>query len=141
MWFLAGLGAFLIAQLASAAVFWSDRAASVLARPVLVLPELGAFMALLAVLWAHLGTLRLPVTLYAVVIVAMAVLATGVNREVALGAALFVVSDALIARNSLAGLLRVSAPGFWVMATYLAAQGLIASGVVRRSRSGADRPD
>lgn len=135
-WFLTGLGAFLVAQLTYATAFWPDRRASVLARPALALPYLGVLVALLAVLWDHLGALRLPVVLYAVVIVAMAVLATGVNRAVAIGAALFVVSDALIALNTLAGLLRLPAHGFWVMVTYLAAQALIAEGISRRSPAG-----
>lgn len=131
-WFLAGLGAFLVAQLCYAAAFWPDRAHSVLARPVLLLPYLGVLVGLPAVLWEELGSLRLPVVLYAVAIIAMAVLATGVSRVVALGAALFVISDALIAVNTLGGLLRLPAHGFWVMATYLAAQALIAWGMSRR---------
>lgn len=128
-WFLAGLGAFLLAQLTYAVTFWPARAHSVLARPVLTLPYLAVLIGLLAVLWGELGALRLPVTVYAVVIVTMAVLATGIDRIVGLGAALFVLSDALIALDTVAGLVRLPAHGFWVMLTYLAAQVLIAAGV------------
>jgi len=134
-WFLAGLGAFLIAQLTYSVAFWPSRADSVLSRPLLILPYLAVLVGLLVVLWDHLGDLRLPVTVYAVVIVGMAVLATGVNRTVAVGAVLFVVSDALIALDSVAGLVRLPAHGFWVMLTYLAAQLLIALGVVSAVRA------
>jgi uncharacterized membrane protein YhhN len=123
-WFLAGLGAFLIAQLTYSIAFWPSRGDSVLARPLLAVPYVLVLVGLLAVLWNHLGDLRLPVTVYAFVIVAMAVLATGVNRTVAAGAVLFVVSDALIALDSVAGLVRLPAHGFWVMLTYLAAVGV-----------------
>jgi uncharacterized membrane protein YhhN len=109
--------------------FWPSRADSVLSRPLLALPYLAVLVGLLVVLWDHLGDLRLPVSVYAAVIVAMAVLATGVNRTVAVGAVLFVASDALIALDSVAGLVRLPAHGFWVMLTYLGAQALIARGV------------
>lgn len=133
-WFLAGLAAFLIAQLTYSVAFWPSRGDSVLARPVRVLPYLAVLAGLLVVLWDHLGDLRAPVTVYAVVIVGMAVLATGINSVVAVGAALFVVSDALIALNSLASIVRLPAHGFWVMSTYLAAQTLIAMGVATAVR-------
>jgi uncharacterized membrane protein YhhN len=135
MWFLAGLGAFLVAQLAYAIAFWPARADSVLSRPLLALPYLAVLVGLLVVLWDHLGDLRLPVSVYAVVIVTMAVLATGINRTVATGAALFVVSDALIALDAVAGLVRLPAHDFWVMLTYLAAQLLIAAGVASAIRA------
>lgn len=134
-WFLAGLGAFLVAQLTYAVAFWPSRADSVLARPLLVLPYLAVLVGLLATLWGDLGDLRLPVSVYAVVIVTMAVLATGIDRTVATGAALFVISDALIALDSVAGLVRLPTHGFWVMLTYLAAQLLIAAGVASAVRT------
>lgn len=134
-WFLLGLGAFLVAQLTYAAAFLPYREHSLLARPVTALPYGVVLVGLLAVLWSDLGDLRLPVIVYAVVIVSMAVLATGLNRATALGAGLFVLSDALIALNALTGTLSLPAHGFWVMLTYLAAQGLLAQGI----RAGAIR--
>lgn len=139
-WFLAGLGMFLLAQLAYATAFWPHRREAVLTRPPLLLPYLVALIGLLGVLWPGLEDLRVPVTVYAVVIVTMAVLATGLGPTVAVGAALFVVSDALIALGSLTGLLRLPAHGFWVMATYLAAQAAIARGV-RDRLAGSDPAD
>jgi uncharacterized membrane protein YhhN len=128
-WFLVGLAAFLVAQLTYAAAFWPFRRYSVLSRPVTVLPYAVVLIGLLALLWGDLGDLRLPVTVYAVVIVSMAVLATGLNRATAIGAGLFVLSDALIALNSLTGVLELPVHGFWVMLTYLAAQALLAQGL------------
>lgn len=134
-WFLAGLGAFLVAQLTYAVAFWPSRRDSVLARPLLTLPYLAVLAGLLAALWGDLGDLRVPVTVYAVVIVTMAMLATGIDRLVGVGAALFVASDALIALDTLAGAVRLPVHGFWVMLTYLAAQLLIATGVASTVRT------
>ncbi len=128
-WFLLGLAAFLVAQLTYAAAFWPFRDTSLLARPVTALPYAVVLVGLLGVLWGDLGELRIPVTVYATVIVAMAVLATGLNRATAIGAGLFVVSDALIALETLTGTLSLPAHGFWVMLTYLTAQGLLAQGI------------
>lgn len=128
-WFLLGLGAFLVAQLTYATAFWPFRTQSLLARPVTALPYGVVLVGLLVVLWGDLGDLRIPVIVYATVIVSMAVLATGLNRATAIGAGLFVVSDALIALHSLTGTLRLPAHGFWVMLTYLAAQALLAQGI------------
>lgn len=135
-WFLLGLGAFLVAQLSYAAAFWPFRTTSVLARPVTALPYAVVLVGLLGVLWGDLGQLRIPVTVYATVIVGMAVLATGLNRATAIGAGLFVASDALIALNTLTGTLSLPAHGFWVMATYLAAQALLARGIQAGARHG-----
>jgi uncharacterized membrane protein YhhN len=135
VWFLAGLGAFLVAQLTYAVAFWPARADSVLSRPLLALPYLAVLVGLLVLLWSDLGDLRLPVSVYAVVIVTMAVLATGINRTVAAGAALFVLSDALIALDTVAGLVQLPAHDFWVMLTYLAAQLLITVGVASAIRA------
>jgi uncharacterized membrane protein YhhN len=128
-WFLVGLGAFLLAQLTYAVAFWPWRRTSVLHRPRPLLGYLLVLVGLLTTLWSDLGDLRIPVTVYACVIIAMAVLATGLGRTVALGAALFVLSDALIALGSVTDLLDLPRHGFWVMATYLAAQALLAWGV------------
>ncbi len=93
-----------------------------------------------AALWAvvnlllgpQLGELRLPVLVYSAAICAMASLAVGVGARVGVGAALFVVSDALIAVGE-AGL-DLPAGAALVMPTYLAGQYLIATGWARRVR-------
>ena len=54
----------------------------------------------------------------------------GVNLPTAIGGALFLVSDGLIALNAFAEGFDLPGQGFWVMATYLAAQSLIVVGVL-----------
>lgn len=135
-WFLVGLGAFLVAQVAYAIGFSRDLRRSVVRRrPLLVLPYLALVVALVVWLAPHLGDLLVPVTVYAAVIGVMAVLATGVSPVVGVGALLFVASDALLAATSLAGRLVLPMSGLWVMGTYLAGQALIAIGVAARARA------
>ena len=128
-WFLAGLGAFLLAQLTYAVAFWPYRSRSVVTRPLATAPYVLGLVVLLAALWGELGEMRLPVIAYALAIITMAILATGLGSTVAIGAILFVVSDTLIAVDSVTDLYRLPAHGFWVMLTYLLAQALIARGV------------
>jgi uncharacterized membrane protein YhhN len=70
---------------------------------------------------------------YAVLITVMAVLATGVHRLTALGAVLFLVSDALIALEAFVADWRLPGQSAWVMATYGLAQLLIVLGVLARA--------
>ncbi|MFP4149220.1 MAG: lysoplasmalogenase [Nitriliruptoraceae bacterium] len=140
-WFLLGLGAFLLAQLTYAGAFWPYRQHSLLATPVRVLPYLVLLVGLPAVLWGDLGALRVPVAVYATVIVSMAVLATGLNRATGIGAGLFVLSDALIAAGSVTAALRLPVHDLWVMLTYLAAQGLLAQGIRAGALRGPQRRD
>jgi uncharacterized membrane protein YhhN len=135
-WFLVGLAAFLAAQVAYAVGFSRDLRRSVVRRrPLLVLPYAAIVVALVAWLAPDLGELLVPVTVYAVAIGVMAVLATGVSPVVAVGALLFVVSDALLAATTVAGRLDLPMSGVWVMGTYLAGQALIAIGVAARARA------
>lgn len=131
--FLAMVGFFLLAQLVYAAAFWPLWRRSVLHRPILLAPYVLA-AGLIAALCAPAAGAMLPVVVvYAVAIVAMAVLATGLGRLAGLGAALFVVSDSLIALSTF-GVLTVPGHGFWVMSTYIAAQALIAAAAVRHEQ-------
>lgn len=93
-----------------------------------------------AVLWIavnlalgpELGELRLPVLVYSAAICAMAALAVGVGARVGIGAALFVVSDALIGAGE-AGV-DFTGRSALIMPTYLAGQYLIATGWARAAR-------
>ncbi|MFU8873966.1 lysoplasmalogenase family protein [Micromonospora sp. SL4-19] len=120
--FLAGMGCFLVTQLAFLTAFVRHR------RPPT--PAVLAYVALWAVanalLWGALGPLRLPVLGYSLALSLMAAAATGVSRRVAVGGALFLGSDLLIGLGA-AG---VQAPGhgLLVMATYIAALLLITTG-------------
>ena len=104
-WFVTGLIAFLLAHVAFIALFWPlfDVAHLTGGRNPLWLlfacaPAWGCI--LFYRLWGRLGALRFPTMLYAVVIAAMTMLATGLGRPFAsatIGAVLFAVSDSLLA--------------------------------------------
>jgi uncharacterized membrane protein YhhN len=77
-------------------------------------------------LWPSLGALRVPILVYSLALSAMAAAAAGVSRVVALGAALFLLSDLLIGL----GAADLDFPGrdLIVMTTYIAALLLITTG-------------
>lgn len=128
-WFVPGMGAFAAAHACYITALARDGAArgvrSRIAAGYAVL-----WAVLIAVLWRRLGSLRVPVAAYSLLLVSMAVLASGRNREAAAGGALFVVSDALIACG-LAGIEAVPHRESAVMPTYVAAQFLLAAGFLR----------
>lgn len=142
--FLTLVGMFLIAQIVYIVAFWPSRRRSVAARPlgpVWLLPYLGLFALLLVLCAPHAGTLLVPVVLYGVALMTMAVLATGLGVLAGIGGAVFFVSDGLIAVRSLAGI-SLPAHDFLIMSTYIAAQILIVLAVVRAvtPRAGSQRP-
>lgn len=139
-WFLAGLGGFALAQVVYVVAFLPLARAGVLReRPAVLAPYALAWVGLVVLLQPRIEEMFLPVAVYGLLLVGMAALAVGVHRWVAVGAVLFVISDAAIALDSLAGL-ELPASGAIVMGTYTAAQGLIATGCVRREREPADAP-
>ena len=85
-----------------------------------------------ALLLPHAGNLAGPVAVYAVVLAAMATCAVTVHPLAAVGGALFVVSDALIAFQQFWPSYQVPGHGAWVMATYISAQALLVLGTGRR---------
>lgn len=130
--FLVGMGCFLVTQLAFGTAFvrhGRPRVGAVVAYPVL-------WAGANALLWGTLGPLRLPVLGYSLALSLMAAAAAGVSRRVALGGALFLVSDLLIGLGA-AGL-RLPAQGMLVMATYAAALLLITTGWARAVSSGVE---
>lgn len=89
------------------------------------------WVALLVILASHIGSLLVPVAAYGLILGAMGAIALSCHRYIALGGALFVVSDSILALNKFL-------PGFelWhvhviIMLSYLAAQGLIGFGIIR----------
>lgn len=131
--FVPGLASFLLAHLAYLAAFSSG--VPIGAAPALLVPFLVVMTALLRVLWSGLGRYRLPVLFYSAAIVLMVGQAWGRNRLLpgpgamlaAVGAALFMVSDGILALN------RFRRPfpeaQLLVMSSYVAAQALIALSV------------
>lgn len=127
--FLVGLGFFLLAHVAYIVLFLRRLRMRRL-RPV-ALVYLAWWVALVVVLAPHLGALLVPVAVYGLVLGSMGAIGLSCNRWIAIGGALFVISDTLLGLNRFL-------PGFelWqvhtiIMLTYLAAQGLIAYGAIR----------
>lgn len=143
--FLVLVGFFLLAQVTYIAAFLPYRARSVLhvRRPLLLL-YVAAVAGLVAACAPGAGGMLVPVLVYGACLGTMAVLATGVNLPTAVGGATFLVSDGLIALDAFASGFDLPGQDFWVMATYITAQVLIASGVLledRRSQAHPTQPD
>jgi uncharacterized membrane protein YhhN len=94
----------------------------------------------LAALWPGLPTeLRIPVAGYSLLLTSMAYRATALGLLAGTGGALFLLSDSLIA-TGVAGLPQLPRPDFWIMLTYLAAQWLLAKGVLAAARTAVPPP-
>ncbi|WP_235737680.1 lysoplasmalogenase [Nocardioides alcanivorans] len=137
--FLLMVGGFLLAQLCYAVAFWPHRDRSVLSRPLLVAPYVVGFVALLALLAPEAGSLLPAVLIYAVALVTMGVLSTGLGRLAGVGGLLFMLSDTLIAFSALRDW-SLPGHGFWVMSTYLLAQLFLVVGVINARQSTTGRP-
>lgn len=129
--FLPGLISFLLAHLA---YLWAFTRVTRLAAKPLVFVGYGLLAAvILSQLWPGVpGALRAPVVAYVLCLAGMAAQAAVVWRSgstrgavLALGGALFMTSDALLATNKFAVALPLS--NLWILATYWAAQWCIAS--------------
>jgi uncharacterized membrane protein YhhN len=131
--FVPGLAAFLLAHLAYLVAFASG--VPVGTAPVLILPLLATGTLLLRLLWPGLGRFRGPVLAYTVAILLMVWQAWGRNRVApsegaslaAAGAALFMMSDAILALNRFRR--PWSGAQIAIMTSYVAAQALIALSV------------
>lgn len=133
--FLLMVGGFLLAQVAYAVAFAPDVRRSVVhRRPALLVPYGLALVALVGLCAPSAGALLVPVAVYGGVLVAMAVLATGVSRLAGAAGAVFVVSDGLIALEAFVPGWQLPGQDVAVMATYLVAQALLAVALVRRNR-------
>lgn len=129
--FLVGLGFFLLAHVAYIVLFLRKLRTRRL-RPV-ALVYLAWWVALVVVLAPHLGSLLIPVAVYGLVLGAMGAIGLSCNRWIAIGGALFVVSDTLLGLNRFLPGFELGQVGTAIMLTYLAAQGLIAFGAIRMS--------
>lgn len=132
--FIAGMACFAAAHACYVTLFVRRGAAGVVRRRwALVAAYLVVWLVLVVVLWPHLGALQVPVAAYSLLLTATATLSAGLGWRAGLGGALFFVSDGLLAFG-LADLPRPPGPDILIMATYIAAQYLIADGVLRRTR-------
>lgn len=130
--FMAGLGAFLAAHLAYIPLFWSAGGGLPEGWRLALAAALIVHAALFARwLWPHLGPMRAPVAAYVAALGLMAVAATTAPAALwplPIGAALFVVSDSVLAAETFVFANRPrrwTAPAIW--ASYYAAQVLIAA--------------
>ncbi|MEN8234033.1 MAG: lysoplasmalogenase [Actinomycetota bacterium] len=135
------LAAFLVSHLIYIVAFTGVSRA---AKPLLAIPYLAIGIGLTISLSESAGDLLIPVAIYALVISVMGWRAAAlvgecdaaVSYPFAVGAALFILSDALLAINRFHG--DLPAADWLIMVPYLAAQGLIALGAVRH-QTGAHR--
>lgn len=131
LFFILGIAGFLGAQICYIAGFRAFIGLGPLRdKPWLAAPYVAVGLGLLVILAPDLGVLLVPVTIYAAALVTMAVLAIGVSPATGTGAALFLLSDSLIALTGLSDVLPESA-GDAIMPTYVVGQLLIVLGVLQ----------
>lgn len=132
--FLAGMGSFAAAHICFVTMFVKLGALADRRRTVILALAYGAAWAvMISQLWPGLGELRLPVAVYSLLLASTAVSSAGLGWRTGLGGALFLLSDTLIATD-LAEWQSLPGHGFWIMATYIAAQYLLAEGTIRATR-------
>ncbi|MFF2139576.1 lysoplasmalogenase [Streptomyces sp. NPDC058193] len=121
--FLAGMGLFAAGHVCYLLLF--GRAP---VRPVTGLVYAVVLVVFVVLLWPGLpGGMRVPLTGYSLLLTAMAWRAGVLGRYAALGGALFLFSDALIA-TGIAEWPQLPAHNFWIMLTYIAGQYLLTRG-------------
>jgi len=139
VFFIAGLSCFLITHIFYIIYFLGIRSATVSLlkkQPLLLLLVCGYGITLIWFLFPQLGSLLIPVTVYALVICTMLLCSLQVyfkvnkpaNDMFVFGAMLFVLSDSLLAINKFLEPLPYS--GISIMLTYCAAQYFIVSGYI-----------
>ncbi|MGW6396586.1 lysoplasmalogenase [Streptomyces sp. NPDC055134] len=127
--FLAGMGSFAAGHVCYLVLF--KRAGTPRARGVQLAAAYGiALVTTVALLWPDLpADMRGPVAGYSLLLTAMAYGSSRMGRTAGWGGALFLLSDTLIA-TGVADWPQLPRPDFWVMLTYVAAQYLLARGVL-----------
>lgn len=148
LFFMLGLGSFLIAHVCYILAYMQHRNESeglVLNGPQKIrfaFPIVLAGTGLITVLYPHLGDLKIPVILYAIVLIVMVL--QGLFRygftssssfwSVFVGAVIFMISDSLIAINKF--LTAVPLAGLAIMSTYMLAQFLLINGLLAHKNKG-----
>jgi len=129
--FSAGLGAFLAAHLCYIAALSKRRSGGIRRAPALAASYVLVWLGLNFLLWSRSGRLRWPVVIYAstLLVMALAALDTADVRATTGGGA-FMASDGILALDVF-GVAKLPAADSLVMATYTAAQALLARGARR----------
>ncbi|WP_030716966.1 lysoplasmalogenase [Streptomyces sp. NRRL F-2580] len=129
--FLVGMGSFAVGHVCYLVLF-GKRPANPLLGGAYALALLGT----VALLWSDLpGDLRIPVAGYSLLLTAMAFRSSALGLRAGIGGALFLLSDTLIA-SGVAAWPQLPRPDFWIMATYVAAQYLLATGSTATREAG-----
>ncbi|WP_374683973.1 lysoplasmalogenase [Streptomyces sp. TBY4] len=134
--FLIGMGSFAVGHVCYLMLF---KGHSLFGRrrtgPLLGAAYAAALLSTVTLLWSDLpAELRIPVAGYSLLLTAMAYRSSALGRRAGLGGALFLLSDTLIA-TGVAEWPQLPRPDFWVMATYVAAQYLLATGALAPQRA------
>jgi len=137
-WFVIGLIFFLLAHIVYLVLFVTRL--TVRRVPWWAVAYLVWLGILLTILAPHTGPLLIPVVAYGIVLSAMAAVATRCNRWVAVGGALFVVSDSLLAIDRFLPDAGIPLADFLIMLTYLGAQTLIGWGLLLHERARVAEP-
>ncbi len=139
--FLAGMGSFAAAHVCYVTMFVRRGALDDRRRTALVAAAYAAAWAVLVSrLWPGLGDLRIPVAAYSLLLTSTAVTSARIGWRTGVGGALFLLSDTLIA-TGLADWRQLPGHDFWIMATYVVAQYLLASGILRAHQEDGARAD
>lgn len=131
--FLAGMGSFAAGHVCYLVLFvrhgaFADRRAALRRSAGYAV----VWLVMITLLWGGLEpSMRIPVAGYSLLLTAMATGAAGLGARAALGGALFLLSDTLIAAG-IADWPLLPAHDFWIMLTYLAAQYLLAGALTCR---------
>ncbi|WP_043173543.1 lysoplasmalogenase [Streptomyces sp. NRRL B-24484] len=129
--FLAGMGSFAAAHVAYVTMFARQGAFTDRRRTLLVATGYAAaWAAMISQLWPDLGALQIPVAAYSLLLASTAVSSAGLGLATGIGGGLFLLSDSLIAVR-LADWKLLPGHNVLVMATYIAAQYLLARGALR----------
>jgi uncharacterized membrane protein YhhN len=137
MMFMVGLGGFLVAHLHYVYVFIKTKNSTELIKKStwFIMPVFALYaVALLGLLWGSLGPLKIPVFIYALVLMLMGVFAVVRKRNqgynwVLLGAIFFIISDSILAINKFYSPFELA--GVFTMLTYVLAQLFIVVGVTK----------
>ncbi|MEN8250963.1 MAG: lysoplasmalogenase [Bacteroidota bacterium] len=133
--FLPGLISFLITQLLYIYIFYQSSEGF---KPKLFTYSTAFLMILYGALldllmWSKLGSMKIPVAVYTMVIMLMGISALFRKAKgashVLVGAMLFIASDSILAVNKFYE--PINAAGFWTMITYILAQFVIISGMIK----------
>ncbi|MFF9014344.1 lysoplasmalogenase [Streptomyces sp. NPDC014870] len=126
--FLVGMGSFAAGHVCYLTLFGRRRTSVPLGGLYAV-----ALVGTVVLLWPDLpADLRIPVAGYSLLLTAMAYRSSALGLTAGAGGALFLLSDTLIA-TGIAEWPQLPAPDFWIMATYIAAQYLLTTGVLTQA--------